>query len=168
MSKSIIGLLYINIASEAANGSYIRPCWASLRFYLHMFKLQAEVTHSTDSVCWYRVMENIPRPILRWKREISPASFCQCYNWRQTRSGSPVLPPPHWEATRAGLSQTWRGYAPVSGLQEDASWRRTLPRSPSPWAPYALLHKWLLDHSPSGWQPCWDGWGPLRLPSPSP
>lgn len=113
-------------------------------------------------------MKNLPRPILRWKREISQASFCQCYNWKQTRYGSPVLPPPHWEVTRASPSQTWRGCVPASGLQEGAFWRQTLPRTPGPWAPYALLHKWLLDHSLSGWQPCWDGWVLVELSSPPP
>lgn len=112
--------------------------------------------------------KHLPRPILKWKREISPASFCQCYNWRQTRYGSPVLPPPHWEATRAGPSQTWRGCAPVSGLREGASWWWTLLRTLRPWAPYARLHKSPLDHSLSGWQPCWGGRAPVGSPSPPP
>lgn len=110
----------------------------------------------------------LPRPIPRWKREISQAFFCRCYNWKQTRYGSPELPLPHWEATRAGPSQTWRGCAPVSGLQEGASWRRTLPRTPNPWAPCAQLHKSPLDRSLSEWQPCWDGWAPVGSPSPPP
>lgn len=108
----------------------------------------------------------LPRPILMWKTEIFPASSCRCCSWKRTRCGCPVPLPPHREATPASPSPTWRGCAPASGLQEDASWPQVLPPSPcalcSPW------RRLLSGRSRSGWRPCWVDWWTAKQPALAP